>query len=140
MCEMSAGFLALRDVLPMNMRLVKEPVEWSRVQKRVGRQVERDVARLCEVWKETRLEFGGGGVFLFGDEPCLADAWFTPTALRLKAYSWEVEDEVVREYLDALVSQACVGEWMEAALEESEVIDNFEWQDGAVPVPLDAME
>ncbi len=52
--EMHSGFTALRGYYPMNIRRV--PAARSRVD-----DVEADVARIVEIWREMRTRFGAGG-------------------------------------------------------------------------------
>ena len=64
--EMHAGFHALREACPMNMR--KRFAERDR-----GPAVARDVSRIDQIWRDCRGWFGAGGPFLFG--PFTAEPW-----------------------------------------------------------------
>src|SRR4051812_26445765 len=72
-CEMHSGFAALRAKLPCNIR--------RRASRRTPDEpVRRDIARLEMLWTSLRGRFGGGGPYLFGFAPTIADAFFTPVA------------------------------------------------------------
>ena len=47
--------------------------------------LERDIARVTEIWNESRRRFGKGGPYLCG-EFCVADAFYAPVAFRFRTY------------------------------------------------------
>src|SRR5690606_3741703 len=72
--EMHSGFRALRQEWPMNFtaRGLNRPP---------SADAQRDIARIDQIWRDCRAEFGHGGPFLFGAF-CAADAMFAPVASR----------------------------------------------------------
>jgi glutathione S-transferase len=80
--EMHAGFSALRDAAPMNLR--------ASLPGRISRdQVADDLSRVESLWAE--LLGRHGGPYLFG-EFCAADAMFAPVASRIRTYDLPVSD------------------------------------------------
>lgn len=110
-CEMHAGFSALREALPCNVRRRAEP----RV---LSADVLRDVARIEQLWSALRGRFGAGGPYLFGATPSIADAFFTPVATRFRTYAVPLGDEA-RAYTDSLLANTAFREWEAAAVAES---------------------
>jgi glutathione S-transferase len=110
-CEMHAGFAALREALPCNVRRRAEP----RV---LSADVLRDVARIEQLWSALRGRFGAGGPYLFGATPTITDAFFTPVATRFRTYAVPLGDEA-RAYTDTLLANAAFREWEAAAVAES---------------------
>ncbi len=77
--EMHAGFSAIRNSMPMNLR--RQDLKG----KGRGPGVDGDVARICEIWGDCRYRFGSGGDFLFGAFGA-ADAMFAPVVTRFDTY------------------------------------------------------
>jgi glutathione S-transferase len=115
--EMHSGFSALRSACPMN--LGKKYGEKDR-----GAAVDRDVARIGEIWRTARDRYGQGGSFLFGAFGA-ADAMYAPVVTRLDTYSIAV-DPVCRAYMDAVLGTAAFQEWRTAALAETWVVPEDE--------------
>jgi glutathione S-transferase len=115
--EMHAGFVALRDRLPMNCELTfpSPPPD---------RAVRRDVARIVQMWTECRGQFGAGGPFLFGAFSA-ADAYYAPVVRRLLAYSVELP-EVARRYGKTIDELPAMRAWMKAALAEHDFVEEDE--------------
>ncbi len=107
--EMHAGFTALRQHMPMNLR---KPLPG----KGRGPGVVEDIARVSAIWADCRRRFGGEGPFLFG-RATAADAMYAPVATRFRTYGVEL-DPVSRAYVDAVLASPAFLEWHEAALEE----------------------
>ena len=78
--EMHAGFLALRQAMPMNMRRAPKPplAGWDAAR--------TDIARVEAAWSDARARHGTGGPFLFGAFTA-ADAMFAPVVSRFHAYA-----------------------------------------------------
>ncbi|MBX3669681.1 MAG: glutathione S-transferase family protein [Rhodocyclaceae bacterium] len=76
--EMHAGFAALRGAMPMNIRARG---------RRVARtpDIERDIARLQQLWTQCRAQFGAGGPYLYGSFSA-ADAMYAPVVWRFVTY------------------------------------------------------
>lgn len=76
--EMHGGFQALRQNCPMdfNARGLK-PVDATAIQS--------DVARISDIWRDCRSQFGANGPYLFGAFSA-ADAMFAPVVSRFLSY------------------------------------------------------
>ncbi len=116
--EMHAGFSALRNACPMNIRRAKKPSP------QMGDAVTRDVTRIESLWRECRGKYGKGGKFLFG-RFSIADAMYTPVVTRFDTYAIPVADDT-RAYMDAVMNTEAFRSWKEAALKEEWVVPHDE--------------
>ncbi len=107
--EMHAGFMALRDLLTMNLGLRIQLHPYS-----AG--LKRDVDRIEAIWTEGLERFGGP--YLAGSRFTAVDAFFCPVAFRFMTYSPEVGPQA-RLYAERLCSLTHMGEWYRAALQET---------------------
>jgi glutathione S-transferase len=116
--EMHGGFTNLRRAMWMNLRR-KFPG--------LGRTPEAlaDIARIAAIWRETRERFGAGGPFLFGRDFTMADAMYAPVASRFATWEPEIPADA-RAYVDAVMAQAWLREWLAAAEREPWVIAKYE--------------
>lgn len=112
--EMHAGFPALRQQMPMNCRASDRRVL-------MNAELERDISRIMDIWRERREEAGGSGPWLFGSFS-IADAMYAPVALRFHTYGIEMPD-VVHNYVETVLQDCDVGEWIVAAREEEEIVE-----------------
>jgi glutathione S-transferase len=112
--EMHSGFAQLRSEMTMCIRERVDVRPWS-----AG--LERDIARVIEIWNEGRHRFGRGGAFL-GGEFSLADAFYAPVAFRFRTYG-VAPDGAAGAYADALLAHPLLSQWEDAALKETDVID-----------------
>ena len=104
--EMHAGFFAIREKMPMNVR--------GRGQYRDrGADVEEEIRRLASMWTETRREFGKDGPFLFGQRS-LADTYYAPVASRFRTYGVTLQDEA-REWAETVLDLPTMKAWAEQA-------------------------
>ncbi|HEX5077557.1 MAG TPA: glutathione S-transferase family protein [Geminicoccaceae bacterium] len=115
--EMHAGFSALRDAMPMNLRK-------SLPGKGGGPGVAEDIERIGAIWREARERFGVAGPFLFGRYGA-ADAMYTPVASRFRTYGVAL-DPICQAYADAVLTWPAFLEWQAAAVEEPWVIPEDE--------------
>lgn len=115
--EMHAGFSALRNACPMNIRRPRKPVP-------LGDAAGRDIARIEQIWRECRAKFGKGGKFLFG-RFSIADAMYTPVVSRFETYAVPVAAET-RAYMDAILATTAFRSWKDAALQESWIVPSDE--------------
>jgi glutathione S-transferase len=106
--EMHAGFAPLRRHCPMNLRRRKARTPTP--------EVEADVKRVTEIWRDARARFGNGGEFLFGAFSA-ADCMYAPVAARFRGYEIEV-DPVAASYVEAIHALPAFRRWHEAALKE----------------------
>lgn len=115
--EMHAGFTALRNHMPMNIRK-------SHPGKGMGEGVAEDIARVCEIWNDCRARFGAGGPFLFG-KFCNADAMFAPVVSRLTTHVVELDD-VSAAYRDAVQALPEMIAWSDAGRAEPWIVPEDE--------------
>jgi glutathione S-transferase len=107
--EMHSGFFALRDVCTMNCGI--------RVKlKAVSPALQRDLARLEELWAEGIGRFGGP--FLTGARFCAADAFYAPVAFRIQTYEPPI-NVAARRYAAQLLALPSMERWYAAALTET---------------------
>ena len=115
--EMHSGFANLRRKHSMNIRQVYAPAP-------LDPDVEKEVARLMEIWAQARARYGGTGDFLFGEFGA-TDIMFAPVVTRLVTYSIPVARFAV-PYMDAVLQHPFLQDWIAAAQEEEWVIEKFE--------------
>lgn len=115
--EMHSGFANLRRKHSMNIRQVYPPSP-------LDPDVEKEVARLMEIWAQARARFGGTGDFLFGEFGA-TDIMFAPVVTRLVTYSIPVARFAV-PYMEAVLQHPFMQDWIAAAQEEEWVIEKFE--------------
>jgi glutathione S-transferase len=112
--EMHSGFAALRNDMTMCIRERVDVRPWSDA-------LVANIARVDEIWTESRHRFGAGGDFLCG-EFSLADAFYGPVAFRYQTYGVQPAD-AAGAYLRALLAHPHMREWEHAALAETTVVD-----------------
>lgn len=106
-CEMHGGFSALRNDCTMNVGV--------RVRPRPMRpELERDVARLAEIFGEGLARFGGP--WLAGPAFSAADAFYAPVAFRIRTYGLDVGPGQV--WVETVLAHPAMREWESAALAE----------------------
>lgn len=119
--EMHSGFAALRTFCAMgpDHPLVGD----ARALAPSDPALDRDLRRLVDLFRGLRGRFGAGGAFLFGDW-CVADAFFTPVAARIRHFQIDLSehgdsDGVAVAYLAHLLDQPDFLLWSEQALAEA---------------------
>jgi glutathione S-transferase len=115
--EMHAGFMALREELPMNIRR-------SYPEHTVSQAAQADINRITAIWRDCRARFGKGGPFLFGRQS-LADAMYAPVVTRFKTYGVELEGSA-GEYAAAILDLSEMKSWAQDARNEPMVQERFE--------------
>ena len=115
--EMHSGFAALRSNMGMNCRGFFPGL---------GRSVEvaADIERIQRMWTDCRQRFGASGPYLFGTFT-VADAMYSPVALRFKTYAVQLST-IAQQYANTVLALRALQEWVEAARAETEVIPAFE--------------
>jgi glutathione S-transferase len=113
--EMHAGFATVRNEMPMDL-LSTYPTPPA------GEQLRAEIARIAEIWRELRAQYGrDSGAFLFGDF-CNADAMFAPVATRFRTYQVDLsafgDDGTAAAYADAVLALPAMAEWAEGASDE----------------------
>lgn len=109
--EMHSGFLNLRRELPLNCRGEELHVTLSS-------DAEKEVARVLQIWRDCRKQFGGEQAWLFG-EFGIVDAFYAPVALRFKTYGIEL-GPVEQAYVDAILGLSAIQDWISAAKREAQ--------------------
>lgn len=113
--EMHAGFMALRNTLPMNCRK-------RMVFSDMSLELQADIERICSLWRECLAN--SAGPFLFGDFS-IADAFYAPVVLRFNSYGIKVGD-VEAEYIQTLLALESLQEWIAQGRAESETLPEAE--------------
>jgi glutathione S-transferase len=115
--EMHAGFAALRTQWPMNARATGRRTASSP-------ERAREIARIEELWSDCRTRFAADGPWLFG-EYSVADAMYAPVVLRFRTYGAEL-GAAAREYVATTLADTHMRDWLDAAQNETWVIDASE--------------
>jgi glutathione S-transferase len=116
--EMHSGFQSLRAQCPMNIR--------ARRRVPMNPELERDVARIDEIWRDCRDRHAAGGAWLFGAFS-VADAMYAPVVTRFNTYGLPLSD-VSAAYVQTAMADRHFAEWVRAAagepwkVEESDVV------------------
>jgi glutathione S-transferase len=114
--EMHSGFSALRSSLPMNLRAFRPGfVVWSAAR--------ADIERITEIWRECLGQWKGP--WLFGARASVADAMYAPVVTRLLTYDVPL-DAACRAYCDHIMAWPDMQEWVAAAKQEPEEIEELE--------------
>lgn len=120
--EMHSSFATLRDVCTMNcglrIRLHERPAA-----------LERDVARLGEIWTEGLARFGGP--FLAGSAFTALDAFYAPVAFRAQTYGLSFGAEA-DAWAARVLALPAMQDWYQAALAETFREDRHEAEARAV--------
>ena len=111
--EMHSSFNSLRNALPMNCR--KKFTNYK-----LSAETQRDIERVKDIWRKCRTVYGSQGDWLFG-EYSIADAMYAPVVLRLVGYDVPLSG-VEKSYVQTVLSDPGIVEWIAAGKEETEVI------------------
>jgi glutathione S-transferase len=119
--EMHAGFLELRNNMPMNIRA-------SYPGKGMTPGVRADIERITGLWRDCRKRFSGAferdDGYLFGLISA-ADAMYAPVVTRLRTYGVQV-DKDTDAYCNAVLGHPAMKEWIDAAKHEPWLIAQYE--------------
>jgi glutathione S-transferase len=114
--EMHSGFASMRGALPMNIKAHFPDFKvWSRAQ--------ADIDRVLVIWKECLENYGGP--YLFGKQPCIADAMYAPVVTRFMTYDVKL-DKQAAAYCKLMMALPAMQEWVEAARAEPDEIDELD--------------
>ncbi|EPE95968.1 glutathione S-transferase family protein [Rhizobium grahamii] len=113
--EMLAGFRALRNACPMNIRRPKGKIV-------LADGVMADVARIETIWRDLRAH--SGGPFLFGGFSG-ADAMFAPVVNRFEVYDLVSAGDTL-SYMAAVKAHPAWKKWEEAARSEPWIVEEDE--------------
>lgn len=119
--EMHAGFLELRNNMPMNIRA-------SYPGKGMTPAVRADIERITAIWRDCRKRFSGAfqkdDGFLFGAFGA-ADAMFAPVVTRFRTYGVKLDTDS-DAYCNAVLAHPAMKEWIDAAKHEPWLIQAYE--------------
>jgi glutathione S-transferase len=107
--EMHGGFAALRNERTMNVGVRVDPVRGSDA-------LDRNVARVTELWAEGLDRFGGP--WLAGADFTAVDAFFAPVAFRVRTYGIDVGPQGLA-WAERILAHPAMREWEDAALGET---------------------
>lgn len=114
--EMHSGFSALRSSLPMNIKARYPGFKpWSRAQ--------ADIDRIVDIWTECLATYGGP--YLFGAQPCMADAMFAPVVTRFVTYDVALPPACVA-YCVTVMAMPDMRAWVAEAEVEPDEIDELD--------------
>lgn len=107
--EMHSGFSALRNDCTMNVgvRVAIRPMSPA---------LQKDVARLTELWAEGFSRFGGP--WLAGVEFSIVDAFYAPVAWRVRTYGLDV-GAAGQAWVERVIAHPAMQQWEAEALAES---------------------
>ncbi|MFV0359755.1 glutathione S-transferase [Tropicimonas sp.] len=124
--EMHAGFPALRNDCPMNLRTAYAGVD-------VSGPVAADLTRLAEIWRHARRVAGGEGPWLCGHWS-IADAFFAPVAARIAGYGLDIPPDA-RAYVDAHLAHAGFRRWRAMGLVRGTTLERYARPHAVAPWP-----
>jgi glutathione S-transferase len=114
--EMHSGFSNLRSALPMNLKAHHPGFKvWAGAQ--------ADIDRITAIWRECLV--ARNGPYLFGKEPCMADAMYAPVVTRFLTYDVKLDSRCA-EYCAAIVALPHMAEWIAAAKTEPDELEELD--------------
>ena len=108
--QMHSGFGAIRNEMPMNIR-AKRRIELSE-------EAKNEINQMQLLWH--RLLQNSNGPWLFG-EFSIADCMYIPVILRFETYGISLLPST-KQYRDAVFANEAVKQWIDAALQETEIV------------------
>jgi len=112
--EMHSGFATLRSEMTMCVRERVDVRPWSS-------GLAANIARVTQIWNESRRRFGADGAFLCG-RYSIADCFYAPVAFRFRTYGVQPAG-AAGVYLESLLAHPHVREWERTALAETTIIE-----------------
>jgi glutathione S-transferase len=107
--EMHGGFSALRNARTMNVGVRVDATSGSAA-------LDRDVARIAELWSEGLDRFGG--LWLAGAAFTAVDAFYAPVAFRVRTYGIDVGPAGLA-WVERIIAHPAMREWEATALAET---------------------
>jgi len=114
--EMHSGFSNLRSALPMNIK-----AHYPGFKSWAGARA--DIDRITAIWRERIGEHKGP--YLFGANPCAADAMYAPVCTRFRTYDVAL-DPVSARYCETIMTLPLMHEWIEAAKAEPDELEELD--------------
>ncbi|MBL0319930.1 MAG: glutathione S-transferase family protein [Alphaproteobacteria bacterium] len=111
--EMHSGFIPLRKAFRMDLKRVSQPVD-------APEEALKDVARIQDIWEQSRQQYGQSGPFLMG-EYSLADMFYAPVVTRFVSYGISLSP-ICLAYIDTMIAHPHMQEWHQEAVKEPWVI------------------
>src|SRR6516162_4026408 len=106
--EMHSGFINLRSALPMNIKAHHSGFKvWAGAQ--------ANIDRVTAIWRECLA--GSGGPYLFGKEPCMADAMYAPVVTRFLTCDVALDPQS-STYCNSIMTLPPMQEWIAAGKAE----------------------
>lgn len=115
--EMHSSFSHVRGEMPMNLRKHFPNYQLSDA-------ALREVERIKSLWRMCREQYGQGGEWLFADYS-IADAMYAPIVMRFVGYDVPL-DGIEKAYVESVLNQPALQEWIDAGKMEVEVINEDE--------------
>lgn len=114
--EMHSGFSNLRSALPMNLKAHFPGFKaWAGAR--------GDIDRVTTIWRECLDAYKGP--FLFGKEPCAADAMYAPVCTQFLTYDVAI-DPASAAYCRAIMALPAMQEWIAAAKVEPDELEELD--------------
>ena len=114
--EMHSGFSALRSSLPMNLKAhFRGFKSWAGTR--------ADIERVTAIWRECLTAYNGP--YLFGANPCAADAMYAPVCTRFVTYDVGLDTACAR-YCRTIMALPHMREWIEAAKVEPDELEELD--------------
>jgi glutathione S-transferase len=107
--EMHSGFMEVRSQWGMNLRRAK-------AHKPLTEAGQKQAARIEQIWRDCRAQFGAKGPFLFGGFTA-ADAMYAPVVSRFDTYGGPLAADT-RAYVDTILAMPAMKEWYAGAAAE----------------------
>jgi glutathione S-transferase len=114
--EMHSGFSNMRSALPMNIKAHYPGFK-------VWAGARADIDRIFTIWRECLG--ASGGPFLFGAQPCMADAMFAPVVTRFTTYDVKLEADCAA-YCASVTATPAMQEWIDAAKSEPDELEELD--------------
>ncbi|MBV8110763.1 MAG: glutathione S-transferase family protein [Hyphomicrobiales bacterium] len=114
--EMHQGFANLRSALPMNLKAKHKGFKvWAGAQ--------ADIDRVVTIWRECFA--ASKGPYLFGKEPCMADAMYAPVVTRFLTYDVKLDPQCAA-YCKAIMAMPLMQEWVAGAKTEPDELEELD--------------
>ena len=107
--EMHSGFVNLRN--DCSMKIVQQYPP-----KALRPETQAEVNRIVELWEDCLKR--SGGPWLFGKEPCIADAFYAPVVSRFRTYSIPVSGPA-KAYCETIWAWPALQAWVADAEKET---------------------
>jgi len=114
--EMHSGFSNLRSALPMNLKAHYPGFKvWAGAQ--------ADIDRVVTIWRECFA--ASKGPYLFGKEPCMADAMYAPVVTRFLTYDVKLDPQCAA-YCKTIMAMPLMQEWVAGAKTEPDELEELD--------------